>query len=167
MRLEASGLACVRNGREVFSGLGFSVGTGEALLVTGRNGAGKSSLLRMIAGLIRIAGGRLALADADPDQTIPEQAHYLGHQDALKPALTVAENLSFWARYLGGAEPIQGAFGARSGCRPWPTCPPRTCRPGSGGGFPSPACWPPSGRCGCSTSQPRPSTARPRTPSPG
>jgi heme exporter protein A len=112
MRLEASGLACVRNGREVFAGLGFSVGTGEALLVTGRNGAGKSSLLRMIAGLVRIAGGRLALADADPDQTIPEQAHYLGHQDALKPALTVAENLSFWARYLDGSEPIQDALAA-------------------------------------------------------
>ena len=112
MRLEASGLACVRNGREVFTGLGFSVGTGEALMVTGRNGAGKSSLLRMIAGLVRIAGGRLALADADPDQTIPEQAHYLGHQDALKPALTVAENLSFWARYLDGSEPVQGALAA-------------------------------------------------------
>jgi heme exporter protein B len=112
MRLEASGLACVRGGREVFTGLGFSVGTGEALLVTGRNGAGKSSLLRMVAGLVRVAGGRLALVDADPDQTIPEQAHYLGHQDALKPSLTVAENLSFWARYLGGAEPVQGALAA-------------------------------------------------------
>jgi heme exporter protein A len=112
MRLEASGLACVRNGREVFTGLGFSVGTGEALMVTGRNGAGKSSLLRMIAGLVRIVGGRLALVDADPDQTIPEQAHYLGHQDALKPSLTVAENLSFWASYLDGSEPVQGALAA-------------------------------------------------------
>ena len=112
MRLEASGLACVRNGREVFAGLGFSVGAGEALMVTGRNGAGKSSLLRMIAGLVRVAAGRLALADADPDQTIPEQAHYLGHQDALKPALTVAENLSFWAHYLGGSEPVRVALAA-------------------------------------------------------
>jgi heme exporter protein A len=110
MRLEASGLACVRNGREVFTGLGFSVGTGEALLVTGRNGAGKSSLLRMIAGLVRVAAGQLALVEADPEQTIPEQAHYLGHQDALKPSLTVAENLSFWARYLDGSEPVQGAI---------------------------------------------------------
>jgi heme exporter protein A len=112
MRLEASGLACVRGGREVFTGLGFSVGQGEALLVTGRNGAGKSSLLRMVAGLVRIAAGRLALVDAGPDQTIPEQAHYLGHQDALKPSLTVTENLSFWTRYLGGTEPVQGALAA-------------------------------------------------------
>src|SRR6478672_7426834 len=112
MRLEASGLACVRGGREIFTGLGFSVGTGEALLVTGRNGSGKSSLLRMVAGLVRVAGGQLALVDADPDQTIPEQAHYLGHQDALKPSLTVAENLTFWARYLGGGTPITNALAA-------------------------------------------------------
>jgi len=112
MRLEASGLACVRGGREGFTGLKFSVVAGEALLVTGRNGSGKSSLLRMIAGLVRVAGGRLALVDADPEQTIPEQAHYLGHQDALKPSLTVAENLTFWTRYLGGATPVTGALAA-------------------------------------------------------
>jgi len=96
----------------VFAGLGFSVGTGEALLVTGRNGVGKSSLLRMIAGLVRIAAGRLALVDANPDQTIPEQAHYLGHQDALKLSLTVAENLAFWARYFGSAAPRHSALAA-------------------------------------------------------
>jgi heme exporter protein A len=102
MRLEASGLVCVRGGREVFSGVGFAVDGGEALLVTGRNGAGKSSLLRMAAGLLRIAGGQLALTGGDPEKTLAEQAHYLGHQDALKPSLSVAENLAFWAGYLGG-----------------------------------------------------------------
>jgi heme exporter protein A len=104
MRLAATGLACVRGGRQVFGGLGFSVASGEALVVTGRNGAGKSSLLRMIAGLVRIAEGRLALEGGDPELSLAEQSHYLGHQDALKPALTVAENLEFWTRYLGAGE---------------------------------------------------------------
>ena len=105
MRLEASGLDCVRGGRQVFSGLGFAVAGGAALQVTGRNGAGKSSLLRMVAGLLRVAGGRLTLTGAEADKTLPEQAHYLGHQDAFKPALTVAENLGFWVRYFGGTAP--------------------------------------------------------------
>lgn len=102
MRLEAHELACVRGGREVFSGLTFSLDAGRALVVTGRNGSGKSSLLRTIAGLVRLAAGRLALAGGDPELTTGEQAHYLGHQDALKPALSVEENLAFWTRYLGG-----------------------------------------------------------------
>jgi heme exporter protein A len=102
MRLEGRALACSRGGRQVFSGLEFGVGSGEALLVTGRNGAGKSSLLRMLAGLVRVGGGELNLAGGDPEKTLPEQAHYLGHLDALKPSLTVMENLDFWTRYLGG-----------------------------------------------------------------
>jgi heme exporter protein A len=101
MRLFASDLVCVRGGREVFAGLEFALSAGEALIVTGRNGAGKSSLLRMIAGLVRIAGGRLQLEGGDPELSIPEQTHYLGHQDALKPSLSVQENLHFWAKYLG------------------------------------------------------------------
>jgi heme exporter protein A len=101
-RLLASDLACVRGGRTVFSGLSLTVAAGDALLVSGPNGAGKSSLLRAIAGLVRLTDGRLELEGGDGEATIGEQAHYLGHQDALKPSLTVAENLEFWARYLGG-----------------------------------------------------------------
>ena len=102
MRLTASALTCVRSGREVFAGLDFSLVAGEALLVLGRNGAGKSSLLRVVAGLVRIAAGKLLLEGAAAELTLPEQSHYVGHQDAVKPALTVQENLAFWAQFLGG-----------------------------------------------------------------
>lgn len=102
MQLSADNLACTRGGRVVFTELSFAVTGGEALVVTGRNGAGKSSLLRMIAGLVRIAGGQLTLAGGEDEASIAEQAHYLGHQDALKPSLSVRENLTFWADFLGG-----------------------------------------------------------------
>jgi heme exporter protein A len=110
MRLVGSDLACVRGGRQVFTDLSFSVSAGEALVVLGPNGVGKSSLLRLIAGLVARAGGTLVLEGGDGELTIAEQAHYLGHQDALKPSLTVNENLTFWSRYLGGGEATQTAL---------------------------------------------------------
>jgi heme exporter protein A len=102
MQLSADNLACTRGGRTVFTGVSFAIGGAESLVVTGRNGAGKSSLLRLIAGLVRRSAGRLELSGGDPEATLPEQAHYLGHQDALKPALSVGENLRFWTDFLGG-----------------------------------------------------------------
>ena len=104
MRLSAGDLACVRSGRNIFSGLNFSLDSGTALLVGGNNGSGKSSLLRMIAGLVRIAAGRIELAGGERELTVGEQSHLLGHQDAIKPALSVAENLRFWNDYLGTGE---------------------------------------------------------------
>lgn len=101
MRLSAGDLTCVRSGRNIFSGLNFSLDSGTALLVSGNNGAGKSSLLRMIAGLVRIAHGRIELEGGEPELSVAEQSHLLGHQDPIKPALSVAENLQFWAAYLG------------------------------------------------------------------
>ena len=113
MRLSAVDLACHRGGRDVFAGIKFSVASGEALAITGRNGAGKSSLLRTIVGLVRIAHGSLALEGGDPELTIAEQAHYLGHQDALKPSLSAGENLRFWAGFFGGTSSgIAGALDA-------------------------------------------------------
>ena len=102
MRISASNLGCVRGSREIFRNVNFNVSSGEALAVLGPNGAGKSSLLRLIAGLLPTASGGIDLEGGEPELTIPEQAHYVGHQDALKPSLSVAENLTFWARYLRG-----------------------------------------------------------------
>jgi heme exporter protein A len=102
MRLSGRDLRCVRGGRELFSGLAFEVSSGEALAVTGPNGAGKTSLLRLIAGLLTSADGSIALEGGEAELTLAEQAHYLGHRDALKPALSVLENLSFWRDFLGG-----------------------------------------------------------------
>jgi heme exporter protein A len=102
MKLAGVGLTCVRGGRRVFSGVDFSVDACAALLLTGPNGAGKSSLLRIIAGLVRPEAGRLVLDGGDPELSIGEQAHYVGHLDPLKPALTVLENLQFWACFLNG-----------------------------------------------------------------
>src|SRR5215212_12242055 len=113
MRLLASELACIRGGRQVFSGLGLELAGGEALQVTGPNGAGKSSLLRLLAGLVQPAAGRIVLEGGDPELTLGEQAHYLGHQDAVKPALSVRENLGFWTHFLNGLAPnIDGALAA-------------------------------------------------------
>jgi heme exporter protein A len=92
----------VRGGREVFAGLDFEAASGEVLAVTGANGSGKTSLLRLIAGLLIPDGGTIALDGGEIELTLAEQAHYLGHRDALKPALSVLENLSFWRDFLGG-----------------------------------------------------------------
>ncbi len=102
MRLSGSGLTCLRGGRQVFADLDFSVGAGEALAVTGRNGSGKSSLLRLIAGLLTLDAGRIALDGGAAELSVPEQAHFLGHRDALKPSLSVMENLIFWRDFLEG-----------------------------------------------------------------
>jgi heme exporter protein A len=101
VRISASNLGCVRGSREVFRNVNFNLSSGRALAVLGPNGAGKSSLLRIVAGLLRLDSGQIALDGGDPELTVAEQAHYLGHQDAFKPSLSVAENLIFWARYLG------------------------------------------------------------------
>jgi heme exporter protein A len=102
MRLSGREVSCVRGGREVFSGLSFEASSGDAIAVVGPNGSGKTSLLRLIAGVLAPAGGSIRLEGGESELTLAEQSHYLGHRDALKPALTVSENLDFWRGFLGG-----------------------------------------------------------------
>lgn len=89
----------------MFRALDFTLPPGGALVLAGRNGAGKTSLLRLMAGLLPPAGGALEwdTAPLDPD-THRARLRYVGHADALKAALTVRENLSFWAAFDGGGD---------------------------------------------------------------
>jgi len=102
MRLRAWDLAIERGGRRLFKGLSFEADQGSALIVTGPNGAGKSSLLRALCGFLPVEAGGFVFEGGDPERTVGEEAHYLGHADALKGALSAGENLAFFAGALGG-----------------------------------------------------------------
>jgi heme exporter protein A len=100
VRIDVKSLACRRSGRLVFAGLSFGLKEGEALLVTGRNGAGKSSLLAILSGEIRPETGAIR-TEGIGERTLPEALHLVGHRDALKGALTAEENLAFARDLLG------------------------------------------------------------------
>lgn len=97
--LEARSLSCRRGGRAVFRDIRFRLAGGDLLQITGANGSGKSTLLRALAGLLPLAGGEIVwqgqpvMADIDAYHT---RLHYIGHQDALKPELSVEETLGYW-----------------------------------------------------------------------
>lgn len=104
MSLSVEKLTCIRSDHLVFEDVSFQVSAGEALWIKGKNGAGKSSLLRICATLLKPVQGDMKWLGKscfdDPD-SYRDKFLYVGHQDALKSALTVAENLNFWAQYLG------------------------------------------------------------------
>src|SRR5271169_6962814 len=102
--LVAEDLACRRGERLVFAGLSFRLEPGDALVLTGTNGSGKTSLLRLLVGLIAPAAGRLAWGTtpiADDVAGHRARVHYVGHLDGVKPALTPRETLAFWAALRG------------------------------------------------------------------
>ena len=102
--LVVEGLGLERGGRTILRDLAFSVAPGTALMVVGANGSGKSTLLRGLAGLLPAMTGRIAWVGSDAaDEPLAEHAHYLGHTDGLKGALTTRANLAFAAAWIGSA----------------------------------------------------------------
>jgi heme exporter protein A len=102
--LIAEDLACRRGARLVFAGVSFCLPAGGALVLTGANGSGKSSLLRLLAGLLAPTAGRLLWGGAPVAADIAghqSRLHYIGHQDAVKPIMTPREILRFWATLRG------------------------------------------------------------------
>lgn len=118
MRFFGDNLACIRGERIVFAGLGFALSPGEVMLLTGRNGTGKTSLLRLMAGLTPGVAGTLTWDDgavAENPERHRSRMHYVGHLDAMKPVLSVRENLLAWTRLRGGTAAGADAALARFG----------------------------------------------------
>lgn len=109
-RLSLENLAVRRGGRLLFEGLNLTLDSGQAAALTGRNGAGKTSLLRTIAGLVQTEAGAVGFGDLDPTEARAQGLHLIGHLDGLKPARTAREELTFWSAWTGGtAESTQTA----------------------------------------------------------
>ncbi|MCZ6564778.1 MAG: cytochrome c biogenesis heme-transporting ATPase CcmA [Gammaproteobacteria bacterium] len=101
--LKANDLKCVKGNSELFSGLDFSVQSGEALVVEGSNGSGKTSLLRILCGFNQPATGNITWCDEpiEKHEDYQQQISYIGHQSGVKLDLTVLENLIFAQRLVG------------------------------------------------------------------
>jgi heme exporter protein A len=103
MRLEAREIAANRGGERLFSAVSFELASGDSLILKGKNGTGKSTLIRTVAGLLPLEDGSvtLTLDDGSAAPRAAEACHYLGHRNAMKRELTVEENLQFWKSFFG------------------------------------------------------------------
>lgn len=126
--LEAIGLGCVRGERTLFSGLDFALAAGDLLRVAGANGSGKTSLLRIVCGLLAPSAGEVRWDGASARALREEywkQLLYLGHANAIKDDLTAAENLAVACTLSGvRAEPARiGEALHRMGLAPYGSWP--------------------------------------------
>jgi heme exporter protein A len=115
VEIRGDGLGCRRGERLLFQGIALAAPPGRLLEIAGANGSGKTSLLRILAGLLKPETGVVTLLrngvsltrDDDPPAAL---LHYLGHQDALKPQMTACENLAFAAAWFGARETPDAAL---------------------------------------------------------
>jgi heme exporter protein A len=103
-RLIVDQLCVMRGIRLVIRDISFAVAAGEALILTGANGVGKTTLLRAVAGFLPLVSGQVRLEGDAPDASVGERCHYVGHLNGVKRSLTVLETLQFFSAFLGGAE---------------------------------------------------------------
>ena len=108
-------LTCLRGGRIVFEKLDFALDTGGALILVGPNGRGKSSLLRVMSGLLRSIAGTVLWGGeeiSEEPEAHNQRLHYVGHLNAVKSAFTAAENVAFWAGLRDVPADVPAALGA-------------------------------------------------------
>jgi heme exporter protein A len=114
-KLVAERLTVMRGMRCIFHAVSLSAGSGEALILTGANGVGKTTLLRAIAGFLPLRGGDIRLEGTGGDEPLGTFCHYVGHHNGVKRGLTVMETLQFFSAYLGGETMAAGRAAERLG----------------------------------------------------
>jgi heme exporter protein A len=110
MQLVVEALTQSRGPRVLFHNLSFTVSAGEAVVLTGPNGTGKTTLLRTLSGLLQPEAGTVRLDGADDESSVGEHCHLVGHTNAIKGALTVWENADAWCAILGGTRDVSAAL---------------------------------------------------------
>src|SRR5690349_12553367 len=114
-KLVAEQVTVMRGQRCIFHAVSLSAGSGEALILTGANGIGKTTLLRAVAGFMPLAEGRVRLEGGPDEAAVGEASHYVGHLNGIKRSLTVMETLRFFSAFLGGEEALAERAAERFG----------------------------------------------------
>ncbi len=99
--LTVDNLSLFKDHKKIFANLGFSISTSSALIITGKNGCGKSSLLKIIAGISKPDSGKILWGGVDVEELRSDfsgDTQFIGHKNFLKPELTILENLRFYSR---------------------------------------------------------------------